>query len=67
LGTLVLTDNAGQPYTYKTNIGNSRTNGIEVFIQYKFPVTNNLFAGLFTSTSYMNAQYVTGRFNRYEK
>lgn len=61
MGTLVLTDDAGQPYTYKTNIGNSRTNGIEVFVQYKFPVTNNLFAGLFTSTSYMDAKYITGQ------
>lgn len=61
LGTLVLQDNAGQPYTYKTNIGNSLTNGLEMFVQYKFPITNKLFAGLFTSTSYMNAKYITGQ------
>ncbi len=61
LGTLVLQNNAGQPYTYKTNIGNSRTNGVEVFVQYKFPVTNTFYAGLFTSTSYMDAKYITGQ------
>lgn len=61
LGTLVLQDNAGQSYTYKTNIGNSLTNGLEMFVQYKFPITNKLFAGLFTSTSYMNAKYITGQ------
>lgn len=61
LGTLVLQDNAGQSYTYKTNIGNSVTNGTEIFIQYKFPVANNLFAGIFTSTAYMNAKYTTGQ------
>lgn len=61
LGTLVLQDNAGQSYTYKTNIGNSLTNGLEMFVQYKFPLTNKLFAGLFTSTSYMNAKYITGQ------
>lgn len=61
LGTLVLQDNAGQSYTYKTNIGNSVTNGTEIFLQYKFPVTNNLLAGLFTSTAYMNAKYTTGQ------
>lgn len=61
LGTLVLQDNTGQSYTYKTNIGNSQTNGIEMFVQYKFPVTNHLFAGLFTSTAYMNARYITGQ------
>lgn len=61
LGTLVLQNNSGQSYTYKTNIGNSRTNGLEVFVQYKFPLTNNLFAGLFTSTAYMDAKYTTGQ------
>ena len=61
LGTVVLQDNLGQSYTYKTNIGNSRTDGIEVFVQYKFPLINKLFAGLFTSTSYMNARYISGQ------
>ena len=61
MGTLVLQDNTAQPYTYKTNIGNMRTNGFEVFVQYKFPITNDLFAGLFTSTSYMDAKYITGQ------
>lgn len=60
LGTLVLQDNAGQPYTFKTNIGNSVTNGIEIFMQYKFPLSNNLFAGIFTSTAYMDAKYTSG-------
>jgi len=61
LGTVVLLDNAGQPYTYKTNIGNSRTNGIELFIQYKFPLSSKVFAGIFTSTAYMKAKYVSGQ------
>ena len=61
LGTLVLQDNSGQSYTYKTNIGNSLTNGLEMFIQYKFPLTNHLFAGLFTSTAYMDAKYISGQ------
>lgn len=61
LGTLVQKDDAGQSYLYRTNIGNSRTNGVESFIQYKFPVTAHLFAGLFTSTSYMHARYIQGQ------
>ncbi|HSB94758.1 MAG TPA: TonB-dependent receptor, partial [Flavitalea sp.] len=61
LGTLVLQDDQGRPYTYKTNVGNSLTNGLEMFLQYKFPINNNLFAGLFTSTSYINAKYITGQ------
>lgn len=60
MGTLVLQDNSGQPYTYRTNIGNSRTNGLELFLQYKFPLTNHLYAGLFTSTSYMKGKYING-------
>jgi Fe(3+) dicitrate transport protein len=61
MGTLVLQDNTGQPYTFKTNIGNSLTNGLEIFVQYKFPITNQLYAGLFSSTSFMNAKYITGQ------
>ncbi len=61
LGSLVMQDNTGQSYTYKTNIGNSVTNGVELFVQYKFPLYNNLYAGVFTSTSYMDARYVTGQ------
>lgn len=61
LGTLILLDNLGQTYTYKTNIGDSRTNGMELFVQYKFPLTNKLFAGVFTSTAYMNAKYINGQ------
>lgn len=61
MGTLVLEDAIGQPYTYKTNIGNSKTDGMEIFVQYKFPLAANLFAGLFTSTVYMNARYTSGQ------
>lgn len=57
MGTLVLQDNQNQPYTFRTNIGDSRTTGAEIFVQYKFPLTNQLFAGLFTSSSYMEARY----------
>ncbi|MBC7903476.1 MAG: TonB-dependent receptor [Gemmatimonadaceae bacterium] len=61
MGALVLTDNAGQPYTYKTNVGDSRTNGMELFLQYKFPITNKLYAGIFSSTSYMDAVFTDGQ------
>jgi len=61
LGTVVLQDNTGQSYTYKTNVGNSRTDGVEMFVQYKFPITTKLYAGLFTSTAYMNARYISGQ------
>lgn len=60
IGTLVLQQSGVQSYIYRTNIGDSRTRGIESFLQYKFHLTGNLFAGLFTSTSYMSAKYLMG-------
>lgn len=60
MGNIVLQDNLGQPYIYKTNTGDSRTTGVELFLQYKFPLSNKLYAGLFTSTAYMNARYING-------
>ncbi|OLY94551.1 Fe(3+) dicitrate transport protein [Cnuella takakiae] len=61
MGTLVLQDNMGQASTFKTNVGDSRTTGVELFLQYKFPISNQLYAGLFTSTSYMHAKYIDGQ------
>lgn len=60
MGTIVNQDNTGQAYTFKTNTGNSRTNGIELFVQYRMPLGSYLYAGLFSSTSYMDAKYTDG-------
>lgn len=60
LGTLVLPDASGGSYIYRTTVGDSRTNGIELFVQYKLPLSRWLYAGLFTSTSYMHGRYVSG-------
>jgi len=43
---------------YRTNIGDSRTNGIEIFAEYGFRISDNLFAAVFTSTAYMDASYL---------
>ncbi len=59
MGSLILND-ANGPYIFRTNIGNSRTKGIEFFAQYKFPISNNLFVGLFTSTTLMDGRYIKG-------
>jgi Fe(3+) dicitrate transport protein len=60
MGTQVLQDGAGQPYIYRTNVGDARMTGAELFVQYKFPVAPRLFAGLFTSTAYNHARYING-------
>jgi Fe(3+) dicitrate transport protein len=44
-------------YTYKTNIGNSLTQGVEAFVEYHFLVGQNLRCNVFTSTAYFDAHY----------
>jgi Fe(3+) dicitrate transport protein len=56
-GTLALTDNQGAFYTYRTNIGNSLTKGVEIFIQGDWTLTTKLYLSVFTSTAYMQARY----------
>jgi Fe(3+) dicitrate transport protein len=56
LGILSLTDENGDFYLYRTNIGNSLTRGVELFAEYNFSFKEVNFA-LFTSTSWMDARY----------
>lgn len=43
---------------YRTNIGDSRTYGLEMFAEYGFRLSENVFLSLFTSTSYFHAEYL---------
>ncbi|CAN5759290.1 TonB-dependent receptor [soil metagenome] len=56
-GTLALTDNQGVFYTYRTNIGNSLTKGIEAFAQADWMLSKKVMLSIFTSTAYMQARY----------
>jgi len=56
-GTLSQTDDNGAFYTYRTNIGNSVTKGIELFIQGDWYIGNKSSLSVFTSTAFMNARY----------
>ncbi len=47
----------GSFYLYRTNIGNSVTNGAEIFVEMNFPLGKRLGATLFTSTAFMDAAY----------
>lgn len=59
IGGLVLQDNVGNYYNYKTNIGNSATDGVELYVEV--PVITSAFQfSVFTSTSYMNGRYTKG-------
>jgi Fe(3+) dicitrate transport protein len=56
LGNLVLTEN-NVNYIYKTNIGDSETNGVECFAEVIPMQTNTSYFSFFTSTSLMKATY----------
>jgi len=45
-------------YTLRTNIGDSRTTGVEAYIGADFKLTKLLYLSVFTSTAYMDAHYV---------
>lgn len=56
LGNLVLTEN-GSPFIFKTNIGDSQTNGIELYVEITPIKTKNSLLSIFSATSWMNAVY----------
>lgn len=56
-GTLSTTDDNSVFYTYRTNIGNSITKGLEIFVQGDWALSNYSKLTVFTSTSLMNARY----------
>ncbi|MBE7175158.1 MAG: TonB-dependent receptor [Mucilaginibacter polytrichastri] len=57
LGNTVIENPPGTFLVYKSNIGNSVTNGTEIFVQGNFPLHRNVMLNVFTSTSYMEAKY----------
>ena len=52
-----MTDSIGNLLIYRTNIGNSRTKGVECFIQSDISLSQKASLSIFTSTSYMDARY----------
>lgn len=56
LGSLSLYDN-GNYYLYRTNIGNSVTQGIEAFGEYSIKITEGVRFNLFSSTAYFDGRY----------
>jgi Fe(3+) dicitrate transport protein len=59
-GTILQTDSNGSFYTYRTNIGNSLTKGLEIFIQGNWDLSKYLGLTLFTSTTLMDGKYTSG-------
>ncbi|GAO45275.1 TonB-dependent receptor family protein [Flavihumibacter petaseus] len=59
-GTLIETDTTGTLYTYRTNIGDSRNIGLEIYLQKDWRINNHMAVSLFTSTSFLQARYTSG-------
>ena len=60
IGSLVLVDSQGQPYVFKTNIGNSRTDGLEVYAEYRLVDGPLSQLSVFSATAYFNGIYLNG-------
>lgn len=60
-GTLSEMDASGTFYTYRTNVGNSLTKGLEIFIQGDWLLGNRMGLSLFTSTAMIHARYTSGK------
>ena len=58
-GTLAQTDAANNLVTYRTNIGDSRTKGLEMLIEANWRLSRNTVLTLFTATSFMQARYLS--------
>lgn len=57
MGNLSTTDSSGTFLLYRTNIGDSYVNGAEAFIEANVPLSDDITASLFTSTSVMDGRY----------
>jgi Fe(3+) dicitrate transport protein len=61
LGNLAFTDSVGNLGIYKTNIGNSFTYGLEIYIEYYYQLMKDLKLSLFNASSIMDARYQDAR------
>ena len=63
MGGMVLEDASGNSYNYRTNTGDSRTRGVEFYLEASLlKRTRNLSLTLFTSTAWMDARYTRASF-----
>lgn len=58
LGSLEEKNEAGIAYIYRTNIGNSITRGVEIFLEYSIHAGEHAGFTLFTSTALFRSRYV---------
>lgn len=61
LGTLLQTNTDGTNYIFRTNIGDSRSTGVEALLETQLLRTEKVLVSGFTSTAYNNARYLNGQ------
>jgi Fe(3+) dicitrate transport protein len=59
-GTLAETDNNGNFYTFRTNIGNSVSSGVEILLHANWLLHHRVAVSIFTSTAFIHARYISG-------
>lgn len=57
LGSQATVDGNGDFVLYRTNIGNSKTYGAEIFLENSFHFTNKVHLSVFTSTAILSSRY----------
>lgn len=57
LGSQATVDENGNFILYRTNIGDSKTLGAEIFGEYGFHITNKLNISIFTSSAFLRSRY----------
>jgi Fe(3+) dicitrate transport protein len=60
VGTQLLSDETGASYLWKTNIGTSRTQGIESYLELGLVQSSFLKMSIFSATSFMEGKYLSG-------
>jgi Fe(3+) dicitrate transport protein len=60
LGNLLVSNEKGESYILKTNIGDSRNIGIESLVDWKVLEIKKLYLSIFNATAYINALYTDG-------
>lgn len=60
LGTLLLTNADGSNYIFRTNIGDSRSTGVEALVEAQLFRTAHVLVSGFSSTAYNYARYING-------
>jgi Fe(3+) dicitrate transport protein len=72
IGTVLLEDNLGNEYTYRTNVANSVHKGVETYIEFNLlkylNTSNRKGLSIFNSFAFTDAKYTSGEFkgNRVE-